>query len=146
MSQDKSQSGITNRRRSYRFTAQFRVELAPLGEAKALTEDMRDFSTTGVRLGSPEPVPKGSRFELSIPDVARDYVLGGEVVWCRPEADGRYDLGIRFAPLDFPIGDRICTRIREIETYRRTIEDVRHRPVSPAEAAREWSTKFGSHC
>jgi len=107
---------------------------------------MCDFSPTGVRLRSTQAVPTGTHFELTVPDVAKGFFLGGEVVWCRPEQDGAYKVGIRFSQLDAPIGDRVCTRIREIETYRRTIQDIRHQPVTPHEAAREWTARFGSHC
>ena len=106
MSPEFAQSDSANRRRSFRFSAEFKVEMASLGSARRFAESMCDFSPTGVRLRSTQAVPTGTHFELTVPDVAKGFFLGGEVVWCRPEQDGAYKVGIRFSQLDAPIGDR----------------------------------------
>lgn len=132
-----------DQRRSFRFAATFRLEAsggdAQPGESHAL----RDISAAGMRMTSAEPLAIGQIVDIRFPDVDAEFVAQGKVIWCEQREPDHYEIGLHFDE-NAPEYEQLCTRVREIEKYRRTVEDLRGSPLPPEEAARQWNHRFGS--
>jgi hypothetical protein len=133
----------SNQRRSFRVPAPYRVEAAILDDHALDVKSAHDFSLSGFRFTSGEPVPKGKVVEVRFPDIDPSFTARGRVVRCSSREGRGFDIGLHFADDTAPEYERLWTRIREVETYRRTIEDLRGQPVPFNAALREWLEKFG---
>jgi hypothetical protein len=134
----------SNQRKSFRVPAPYRVEATAPDQSPLDVKSVHDMSASGFRLSSGEPVNRGQVVEIRFPDLAPSFVARGEVVWCRDRPNRGYEIGLRFSDDTTPEYERLWTRIREIETFRRTIEDLRGHPVPFEEALREWLAKFSA--
>lgn len=91
-----------------------------------------------------EPMGSGEQIRLRIPDVDPTLTAEGRVVWCSVRSENQFEIGVNLVDSDRSRdSERIYTRLREVETFRTTIQDLRGHRLSPAEAAREWRRRFG---
>jgi hypothetical protein len=120
----------------------FRVETSEESPASVPPHALLDISSSGIRIRSVKAVPSGETVEIRFPDIDPDFVARARVVWCEPRDEAEFDLGLRLEGESSDY-ERIFTWIQEIEKYRQTVEDLRGQPVAPADAARQWLSRFG---
>lgn len=132
-----------NKRSEFRFPVRFRVE-ASQNRRPLDSRALRDISTAGLRIHSGEAVSKGQAVEVRFPDIDPSFVARGQVIWCSKRETKGFDIGVRFSDSGTSEYERMCTRIREIETFRRTVEDLRGSEFAPEDAARQWLSKFST--
>lgn len=130
-------------RRTFRFAATFRLEASGTDTHPAESHALRDISAAGMRMTSSEPLAVGQIVDIRFPDVDAEFVAQGTVIWCEQRGEHHYEIGLHFDE-KAPEYEQLCTRVREIEKYRRTVEDLRGSPLPPEEAARQWNNRFGS--
>jgi hypothetical protein len=138
------QPSDSNQRRSIRVPAPYRVEAVAPDRQPIEVKSAHDFSASGFRFTSGAPVPQGQVVEVRFPDIDPSFTARGHVVWCSERQGPGFEIGLHFTDDDSPEYERLWTRIREIETYRRTIEDLRGHPIPFNAALREWMAKFDS--
>lgn len=131
-----------DKRRRFRIESNFRVETSLDDESLVGAQRMKDISLEGICLSSSEPIEAGRAVRMWLPEIDAGHPLEGRVVWCQADRGNAFEIGVRFTEDGEPGRERLCARVREIETYRRTVQDVHGRHLSPGEAAHEWSARF----
>ncbi len=130
-------------RRSFRMPVGFRVESAGDQSPSILPHELKDISSSGIRIRSGSAVPPGECVEIRFPDIDPVFVARGSVVWCQARERAEFDLGLQLEG-DASDYEEFFTRVQEIEKYRQTVEDLRGLPIAPEDAARQWLSKFAS--
>lgn len=135
----------SNKRAAYRVQARLRVFADLEGSKDLPVHCSRDISRSGMSLVSGQPIEVGQTIRLAFPDIDFSYHADATVVRCsNGNGDSGYDVGVRFATEKTELDERIYTEICQIETYRKTIEDVQGVEVDLEVAAKEWRYKFAS--
>lgn len=134
-----------NKRAAFRVPTRLRVLADLEGCSDVPVHCSRDISRSGMSLVSGQRLEVGQTIRLAFPDIDFSYHADATVVRCsNGNGDASYDVGLRFATEQIELDERIYTEICQIETYRRTIEDVQGVEVDPEVAAKEWRYKFAS--
>lgn len=131
-----------DQRQFYRVSVAFRVEGADRTSQQARLHALRDISPSGLRITSEEAIAPGQRVEVRFPDIDPVFLARATTVWCE-RRDDEFEIGLQL-DADSPDYEAVCTRIQEIEKYRKTVEDLRGQELAPEDAARQWFSKFGS--
>ena len=131
-----------NQRRLFRLPSSFRVEVALPRSKSVGARSLKNINAVGLGFHSYEPLDTGQSVEVLVPDIDPKTPTQGSIVWCHGTEGGTFEMGVKFLDPFGPTNDRIFSGVREIETYRQTVRDVRGEFLSPEAAAREWLDKY----
>jgi hypothetical protein len=114
--------------------------------ADDLDDDSSDQTITNLGLGglallSPHPLEVLERVRVIIPVLNRDNQLSGNVAWCE-KTDRGYEIGIEFERSRDAYRLRMIEQICHIEHYRKEVERLEGRQLSPQQAAEEWIASY----
>jgi hypothetical protein len=120
-----------------------RVNLNWVDEDDDLTVDqtITNVSLGGLAFLSDRPLEKLARVRICISILEQDNYLVGNVVWCN-RVGPSYEIGIEFEKSRDVYRLRMIEQICHIEHYRREVERVEGRRLSPQDAASEWIAKY----
>lgn len=94
-------------------------------------------------MSSAEAIAPGQCVEVRFPDIDPVFVARGKAIWCERRENADFEIGLQLDE-ETSAFEAVCTRIQEIEKYRKTVEDLRGQSLAPEDAARQWFSKFGS--
>ena len=106
-----------------------------------LDQTITNVSLGGLAFESQTPFTLFDRVRITIPILERDNSLIGNVAWC-DEADGGYEIGIKFEKSRDFFRMRMIEQICHIEHYRSEVLRKHGRELSAQEAATEWISKY----
>jgi Tfp pilus assembly protein PilZ len=106
------------------------------------TEYLRNISEGGLAFLSVSEIAEGVLVDINIPVVHPQVSMKGVVVWCRPESEGRFEVGVRFVDESNRFRMRMVEQICHIEIFKKEIQEKEGRTVSGEEAALEWIHRF----
>lgn len=114
--------------------------------ADDVDDDSSDQTITNLGLGglallSPHPLEVLERVRVIIPVLNRDNQLSGNVAWCE-KTDRGYEIGIEFERSRDAYRLRMIEQICHIEHYRKEVERLEGRQLSPQQAAEEWIASY----
>ena len=120
-----------------------RVNLNWADEDDDLTVDqtVTNVSLGGLAFLSDRPLEKLARVRICITILDQDNFLVGNVVWCNPIGSG-YEIGVEFERSRDVYRLRMIEQICHIEHYRKEVERVEGRQLSPQDAAKEWIARY----
>ncbi|SIS82346.1 hypothetical protein [Neptunomonas antarctica] len=78
--------------------------------------------------------------EISVKDPG--FRASGHATWCIPEKNGRFRTGLVFDDPDTAYAVRMIEQICHIEQYRKEMEKMEGRVLTPEDAADEWINLF----
>jgi len=108
---------------------------------ETVDQTITNVSLGGLAFVSQKPFEILERVRVSIPLLQQDNHLVGNVVWC--EKSGKsYEIGIEFEKSRDVFRLRMIEQICHIEHYRKEVERLEGRELSPHEAAGEWISKY----
>ena len=109
-----------------------RVNLNWADEDDDLTVDqtVTNVSLGGLAFLSDRPLEKLARVRICITILDQDNFLVGNVVWCNPIGSG-YEIGVEFERSRDVYRLRMIEQICHIEHYRKEVERVEGRQLSP---------------
>lgn len=127
-------------RRYLRHPVDLPIEISPSPGQPRLR--LRNFSHGGICCASPRRLVPGTAVEIDIPDIHPPSYHGkGVVTWCAQSLD-HYELGIRFATESEAFAARMAEQLCQIECYRRRVQQLEGRELSPEAAAYEWISEY----
>lgn len=96
-----------------------------------------NLSCGGLGFRSRRPIFNGTALTLTFGDSWPDYIIRGEVAWCRARG-GQYEIGVCFGHASEAFKARMLAQLGQIERYRVNVRNNEGRELSQDEAAREW--------
>ena len=105
-------------------------------------EHLRNISEGGLAFESHREIPVGATIEIQIPVVRPEVSIHGEVVWCRPAEDGRFEVGVRFTDAGQHFKMRMVEQVCHIEHYKIEVLEKEGRRLTSEEAAMEWIKRY----
>jgi hypothetical protein len=112
-------------------------EIVPAGG-----EHLRNISEGGLAFISQHDIPVGASINIQMPVVRPDISVKGEVVWCRPDEDGCFEVGVRFTDAGQRFQMRMVEQVCHIEQYKKELFEDEGRALTGAQAAMEWIKRF----
>jgi hypothetical protein len=106
------------------------------------TEYLKNVSEGGLAFLSNRNIEQGVIVDINIPLVDPQVSLKGVVVWCRPDGENLFEVGVRFIDESNHFRMRMVEQICHIEHYKKEIFDREGRAVSGEEAALEWISRY----
>ena len=101
-----------------------------------------DISAGGLAFVSGVPVDPGARIGIRIPYVQPAFEAQARVVWCHPNAEQGYELGVSFLDVQDAFHVRMVEQVCHIEDYRKGVLRTEGRELTAEEAAAEWIGKY----
>ena len=132
----------TNPRRFIRHTADVPIEVRAVAGSTAVMQQGTNISEGGLAFVSDACLDAEETIEVRIPEVDPPFEAHARVVWCRPEDDGRYLVGVQFLDSKDEFRARMVEQVCTIEKYRKDIREQEGRDISSQEAAAEWIQKY----
>ena len=129
--------GHDNRRRSYRIHCTLQVEVT-LASQPIRVGRLKDAAKEGVGFYSWEPIQRGERIVVRIPDLAGKTPIEARVVRCHQTQSGKFEVGAELPAGGTSRYDSVLEDIRDIEYFRKTVEGVRGESFSSDDALAEW--------
>ena len=105
-------------------------------------EHLRNISEGGLAFESHHEIPVGSTIEIHIPVAHPEVSLNGEVVWCHPVEDDRFEVGVRFTDAGQHFKMRMVEQVCHIEQYKKDMLENEYRTLTSEEAAMEWIKRY----
>jgi hypothetical protein len=105
-------------------------------------EHLRNISEGGLAFESSHDIPAGASIEIRIPAVRPDVSINGEVVYSRPIAEGRFEVGVRFTDEGQHFKMRMVEQVCHIEHYKKQVLETEGRTLTSEQAAIEWIRSF----
>ena len=119
----------------------------PLEVSSACTEGAPGRATNlgggGLAFEHSEALRPGDRVRIRIPLVVPPFESQAEVCWCRRRRRG-WLVGVAFTSAEARYRMRMVEQVCHIERYRTRLARRRRAPVSSADAAAEWITRFAA--
>jgi hypothetical protein len=103
---------------------------------------LRNISEGGLAFESPHEIPAGASIEIHISVVRPEAKINGEVVYCRPIGDDRFEVGVRFTDEGQHFKMRMVEQVCHIEHYKREVLEKDGRTLTSQEAALEWIKRY----
>lgn len=132
----------TNPRRFIRHTADVPIEVCAVEGSEAVVQQGTNISEGGLAFVSDACLDEEETIEVRIPDVDPPFEAHARVVWCRPEEDGRYLVGVQFLDAKDEFKARMVEQVCTIEKYRKDVLEQEGRDISAQDAAAEWIQKY----
>ncbi len=104
----------------------------------------QDISPGGLAFRCDFEVVPGAQVEVRIPYVKPAFEARARVVWCRPHDARSYELGVTFLDAGDAFLARMVEQVCHIEDYRKSVQRIEGRELSPEEAAMEWIDKYAA--
>jgi len=86
---------------------------------------------------------RGQQIRISVPEIAPDLDITGEVSWCR-DMDQQYEVGITFSNEEQACRMRMLEQLCHIRRYRNHLEQ-QGQQLSEDEAALQWINKYAHY-
>jgi hypothetical protein len=131
-----------NPRRFIRHTADVPIEVRAVPGMSPVVQQGTNISEGGLAFVSDACLDAEATIEVRIPEVDPPFEAHARVVWCRPEDDGRYLVGVQFLDSRDEFKARMVEQVCTIEKYRRDVQEQEGRALDPQEAAAEWIQKY----
>jgi hypothetical protein len=135
-------STYSNPRRFIRHTADVPIEVRAVPGSDAVVQQGTNVSEGGLAFVSDACLDTDGAIELRIPEVDPPFEAHARVVWCRPEPDGRYLVGVQFMDASDAFRARMVEQVCTIEKYRKDVHEQEGRELDAQQAATEWITKY----
>ena len=132
----------TNPRRFIRHTADVPLEIRAVPGSAPVVQQGTNVSEGGLAFVADACLDPEETIEIRIPEVDPPFEAHGRVVWCRPEDDGRYLVGVQFLDATDTFRARMVEQVCTIEKYRKDVQEQEGRELDPQEAAAEWIQKY----
>jgi c-di-GMP-binding flagellar brake protein YcgR len=132
----------TNPRRFIRHTADVPIEVRAVPGTAAVVQQGTNISEGGLAFVSDACLDAEGTIEVRIPEVDPPFEAHARVVWCRPEPDGQYLVGVQFLDAKDEFKARMVEQVCTIEKYRKDVREQEGRELDSQEAATEWITKY----
>jgi hypothetical protein len=132
----------TNPRRFIRHTADVPIEVRAVEGSKTVVQQGTNVSEGGLAFLSDACLDEEGTIEVRIPEVDPPFEAHARVVWCRPEDDGRFLVGVQFLDAKDEFKARMVEQVCTIEKYRKDVLEQEGREISAQDAATEWITKY----
>jgi hypothetical protein len=132
----------TNPRRFIRHTADVPIEVRAVPGAPGVVQQGTNVSEGGLAFVSDACLDADVPIEVRIPEVDPPFEAQAKVVWCRPEEDGRYLVGVQFLDAKDEFKARMVEQVCTIEKYRKDVLEQEGRELSAQDAATEWITRY----
>jgi PilZ domain len=132
----------TNPRRFIRHTADVPIEVRAVPGSAAVVQQGTNVSEGGLAFVSDACLDAEGTIEVRIPEVDPPFEAHARVVWCRPEEDGRYLVGVQFLDAKDEFRARMVEQVCTIEKYRKDVREQEGRELDAQEAAAEWIQKY----
>lgn len=104
-------------------------------------DDMRNISEGGICIQSQVPLEIGSEISIKISICTPPFAADGVIVWCKPEGEV-FEAGVQFDNVTAEFSCRMVEQISYIEQYRKDVEKLENRSLTPQEAALEWFQNY----
>ena len=101
-------------------------------------EHLRNISEGGLAFISHHDIPVGASIDIHIPVVRPEVSVKGAVVWCRPNEDGCFEVGVRFTDAGQRFKMRMVEQVCHIERYKKELFENEGRALTGKQAAMEW--------
>ena len=137
-----SAASHTNPRRFIRHTADVPIEVRAVAGSDAVMQQGTNISEGGLAFVSDACLDADGTIEVRIPEVDPPFEAHARVVWCRPEDDGRFLVGVQFLDAKDEFKARMVEQVCTIEKYRKDVYEQEGREISSQDAAAEWITKY----
>lgn len=131
-----------NPRRFIRHTADVPIEVKAVPGSAAVVQQGTNVSEGGLAFVSDACLDEEGTIELRIPEVDPPFEAHARVVWCRPEDDGRFLVGVQFLDASDAFRARMVEQVCTIEKYRKDVREQEGRELDPQQAAAEWIQKY----
>lgn len=99
---------------------------------------MRNVSEGGLCFRTGQGIQSGTGVHIAVPLCVPVFEVDGEVAWCQQQADGVYDVGIRFNAPATEFAARMVEQVRGIENYKQRMEREHGRRLTAEQSATEW--------
>ncbi|HLM68693.1 MAG TPA: PilZ domain-containing protein [Longimicrobium sp.] len=132
----------TNPRRFIRHTADVPIEVRAVAGSDAVMQQGTNISEGGLAFVSDACLDQEGTIEVRIPEVDPPFEAQARVVWCRPEDDGRFLVGVQFLDAKDEFRARMVEQVCTIEKYRKDVLEQEGREISSQDAAAEWIQKY----
>ena len=125
-------------RKAERYNTFIPVDVEVNGSGETLSQlTIANLSAGGIGFRAPKPIFIGTPLTLTFNKSWPDYVIRGEVAWCRARG-GQYEIGVIFERGNEAFKARMLTQFGQIERYRLNVLKNEGRQLDCEEAAREW--------
>lgn len=104
-------------------------------------EYLKNISEGGLCFSSKTAFDIGSQIHIEIPVSDPVFTANAVVVWCK-EANGQYDVGVKFVDFETETTIRMVEQVCYIEKYKRDALEKEGRCLTGEEAALEWIQKY----
>lgn len=132
----------TNPRRFIRHTADVPIEVRAVPGSAPVVQQGTNISEGGLAFVSDSCLDAEGTIDVRIPEVDPPFEARARVVWCRPEEDGQYLVGVQFLDARDEFKARMVEQVCTIEKYRKDVQEQEGRALNAQEAAAEWIQKF----
>ena len=105
-------------------------------------EHLRNISEGGLAFSSHHDIPVGASIDIQIPVGRPEVSVKGEVVWCSPDEDGCFEVGVRFIDAGQHFKMRMVEQVCHIEQYKKEVFEKKGRVLTSKQAAMEWIKRF----
>ena len=105
-------------------------------------ERLRNISEGGLAFISHHNIPVGASIDIHISVVRPEFSVKGEVVWCRPNEAGCFEVGVRFTDAGQHFKMRMVEQVCHIEQYKKELFEDEGRALTGEQAAMEWIKRF----
>lgn len=106
--------------------------------AVAGSEYLKNVSEGGLAFLSTSQVNLGAVLNIQIPAIDPQVSLKAVVVWCAPQEENLFEVGVRFIDENNHFRMRMVEQICHIEHFKKEILETEGRVISGEEAALEW--------
>ena len=127
------------KRKFYRHPIKVPIQLKRVEDDAALNAHAEDLSQEGLAFFWPEPIPEGTRLQLSLPVEKQLFKMKTCVMHSQKDADtDLFKIGVCFEDPVSSLHAKLAEEIIQIREYREKMSLLRGHPLSEEEAARIW--------
>ena len=127
------------KRKFYRHPIKVPIQLKRVEDDAALNAHAEDLSQEGLAFFWPEPIPEGTRLQLSLPVEKQLFKMKTCVMHSQKDADtDLFKIGVCFEDPVSSFHAKLADEIIQIREYREKMSLLRGHPLSEEEAARIW--------
>jgi c-di-GMP-binding flagellar brake protein YcgR len=126
-------------RKFFRHPIKVPIQLTVVENGPAVNARAEDLSQGGLAFFWPEPLPEGTRLQLSLPVEKQLFKMKTRVTHLQKEANTTlFKIGVCFEDAVSSFRAKLAEEILQIRAYREKMSLLRGHPLSEEEAARIW--------
>lgn len=129
------------RRRFLRHLAEIPIEICCSDSTLINIKNTHDISYGGLSFKSDKPLAVKQKVNLAIRVTQPCFEEDAFVAWCRKN-QSCYEIGIEFIEEDAIFRIRMVEQVCHIEKYRKEMQEIHGRKLTPQEAALEWINEY----